>query len=585
MAWLSGWFYRKKHMINPAEGAGSGYQIRIKVHFGAGTDFGEDVYCGNRCRADFGDIRFTDGDGGLLDYWMQSKSEGDYAVFWVEVAGSLESTAQTVYVYYGKNDAANTSSQATTFVDVIDGVVAAFPLDEAEQEVNPTVIYDDEGADFWSVNNYGTGSYDCSIVDETGAENVDSGAKSVKASIAAGIHSATQIIHTYSSNQNWSSKNLIKLHLKGASSGATIRINMDSSDAGNTFYYDMVDNWSGYQTKSIPFSNFTVVGSPSWSSVRIFHIDLRNSQSQYSIYIDRIVIDVGVPAQDKSGYGSHGQATGTTIVAGKFAGKNARMFNGLGDRIVCGNPLFGADSFSVFFFMKSASPIKSYGPLVSKGNSNGVRWSIQSNDVVNSLRVAVNDGVREGGGDIGLAPFNGNWNAVAVVFNRNTQLLMGYLNKASGLTAPDLSGTGSLENNTALVIGARWANGYAQFYNGAECCLIVTNTALTQTNINNLSDNYPDATLEAGKILVRKYAASVQPAHDIWGGVEHFAAVSDSFSLEDGILGHAGGLRVDKAVVLLDGVFVVETVEAGKGDRRTRLFLILDNLAIQLTAQ
>ncbi|MEM3589414.1 MAG: hypothetical protein QXN33_00255, partial [Candidatus Bathyarchaeia archaeon] len=36
--WLSGWSYRKRHIINPASGAGTGYQIRIIAHYGSGTD-------------------------------------------------------------------------------------------------------------------------------------------------------------------------------------------------------------------------------------------------------------------------------------------------------------------------------------------------------------------------------------------------------------------------------------------------------------------------------------------------------------------------------------------------------------------
>ena len=65
---------------------------------------------------DFGDIRFTDDDGStLLDYWMECKVDSNYAVFWVEVADSLESSAQTIYVYYGKADATTTSNGANMF--------------------------------------------------------------------------------------------------------------------------------------------------------------------------------------------------------------------------------------------------------------------------------------------------------------------------------------------------------------------------------------------------------------------------------------------------------------------------------------
>ncbi|NVM23317.1 MAG: BNR-4 repeat-containing protein [Desulfobacterales bacterium] len=66
------WHYRKSHVINSAVGAGTLYQKRIVVHRYTGVDGGEDVYVGNKCRADFGDIRFHDGVN-LLDYWMQER--------------------------------------------------------------------------------------------------------------------------------------------------------------------------------------------------------------------------------------------------------------------------------------------------------------------------------------------------------------------------------------------------------------------------------------------------------------------------------------------------------------------------------
>jgi hypothetical protein len=104
--WLLPWKYRKRHVINAASGAGTNYQVKVKVHYGSGTDSGEDVYVNSHCRSDFGDVRFTDDDGVTqLDYWMEEKVDGDYAVFWVEVADDLSSQNRTIYIYYGKADA------------------------------------------------------------------------------------------------------------------------------------------------------------------------------------------------------------------------------------------------------------------------------------------------------------------------------------------------------------------------------------------------------------------------------------------------------------------------------------------------
>jgi hypothetical protein len=115
--WLSGFKYRKSHVINPASGAGTNYQVKIIAHYGSGTDSGEDVYLSSHCREDFGDVRFTDDDGVTeLDYWMEEKVDSDYAVFWVEVADDLSSQSQTIYIYYGKSDATTTSNGANTFI-------------------------------------------------------------------------------------------------------------------------------------------------------------------------------------------------------------------------------------------------------------------------------------------------------------------------------------------------------------------------------------------------------------------------------------------------------------------------------------
>jgi len=121
MGWLTGWGYRKSHVINYAAGAGTLYQKQITVHYGSGTDSDDDVYLNSHCRTDFGDVRFTDDDGStLLDCWMESKVDSDNAVFWVEVADDLSSSNATIYVYYGKSDATTTSNFANTFIDTND---------------------------------------------------------------------------------------------------------------------------------------------------------------------------------------------------------------------------------------------------------------------------------------------------------------------------------------------------------------------------------------------------------------------------------------------------------------------------------
>ena len=118
---MTGWGYRKSHVITASAGAGTNYQICIKVYKTTGTDGTENgmgkVYVGSNCRDDFGDIRFTDNDGDtLLDCWMETLSSGVYAIFWVEVKDDLSTDPVTIYIYYGKADASTTSNGANTFL-------------------------------------------------------------------------------------------------------------------------------------------------------------------------------------------------------------------------------------------------------------------------------------------------------------------------------------------------------------------------------------------------------------------------------------------------------------------------------------
>jgi len=118
MVWLSGWQYRKSHeIVGSTAGAQTNYQIRIKVHRTTGADSGEDVYVGTKCRADFGDIRFTKSDGvTLLDYWLE-EYDGDVATFWVEVDNIPASPdTTTIYIYYGNPSATTTSNGDNTFL-------------------------------------------------------------------------------------------------------------------------------------------------------------------------------------------------------------------------------------------------------------------------------------------------------------------------------------------------------------------------------------------------------------------------------------------------------------------------------------
>ena len=111
------WQYRKSHVINSATGAGTNYQVRITVHYGSGTDSGENVYLNSKCQTDFDDIRFTDDDGvTLLNYWIEFKVDSDYARVWVKIADNLNTSSATIYIYYGNPSATSAGNAANTML-------------------------------------------------------------------------------------------------------------------------------------------------------------------------------------------------------------------------------------------------------------------------------------------------------------------------------------------------------------------------------------------------------------------------------------------------------------------------------------
>lgn len=129
--WLTGWLYRKQHtIIGSTDGLQTNYQMGIKVYYGAGTDgtevvygitFGK-VYLDSKCRTDFGDIRFTNSSGDdLLDYWIEEKTDSDYALFWVELESTpISPNSVNIYIYYEKSNATTTSDGPNTFPKLFD---------------------------------------------------------------------------------------------------------------------------------------------------------------------------------------------------------------------------------------------------------------------------------------------------------------------------------------------------------------------------------------------------------------------------------------------------------------------------------
>jgi hypothetical protein len=146
--WLSGWAYRKKITIAGSAGAGTNYQVLLKVGESSGAtgyDFhleGLSAKFPSR-KNDGGDLRFTASDGTTLqDFWVESvsgTSPNRVAYVWVEVSADLGSN-QSIYCYYGNSAATNASNLKNTFlVEPYD-----FEVDESSEwtVVNGTWVWD-----------------------------------------------------------------------------------------------------------------------------------------------------------------------------------------------------------------------------------------------------------------------------------------------------------------------------------------------------------------------------------------------------------------------------------------------------------
>jgi|GEM_PF-2102289 len=116
---VSDYAYRKQITVaGSTVGELANYQMKLTVHKGSGSDSGSDVYLSSHCQDDFDDIRFTADDGTTqLDYWRESYTSGDNAVFWIEFpAIPASSDSANFYIYYDNSSASSATNGDETFV-------------------------------------------------------------------------------------------------------------------------------------------------------------------------------------------------------------------------------------------------------------------------------------------------------------------------------------------------------------------------------------------------------------------------------------------------------------------------------------
>ena len=108
------WKRRKAVTITNSEGVLSNYQIKLTI------DYDSDM------QSDFDDLRFANSGGDNLNYWIESKTDGDSAIVGVKVDSIEGNGDTTIYEYYGNEEANSASSGNDTFEffdDFDDGII------------------------------------------------------------------------------------------------------------------------------------------------------------------------------------------------------------------------------------------------------------------------------------------------------------------------------------------------------------------------------------------------------------------------------------------------------------------------------
>jgi hypothetical protein len=531
-AGLDGYPYRAEVAFNPSVGGSEGYQFLAKVYYAKEAAYGGSAgnvngtealdgepepipkfYLNELCRWDFGDVRFQlKGVVGASAYTYRliEKVDGVWALFMFKMNENPD-TARTVCCYWGKQTAVDESSDDAAEAIIPDAVLA-MPLDEADAKVTPQEVVNNSTA--WSIENWGTGSVSGTATLD--ANDVIDGSPSTLIQATAGSYSGF-IAYKNTSLRNWAGAgNKVRVYLKGFNSGLKRQIYLRTKNFGTTdrYRYDYTDNWSGWKWMDIPFSSFVVSeGTPTFDDVKRIDFTIGSYVSGTQLKIGAFTVDVGVPAQDYSGNGNHGATTGTTITASPFfAGKNARQFNGITDKITIPSPasLDITDTMSILVLAKPSTGTGQQG-IISVGGYFQNGFSVYVRHVA--------------GFDLG-ACFNPN-GTVAILapsgtVNYGAKNLLGLIydgTDCKGVINNSIITNPSSQDATRYFgnINIGYAGGISppNYLNGIIDSVIIIHGVVTQANIdaiyNSGTFNYPDPRLIEGSIVVRKWASTTLP--------------------------------------------------------------------------
>lgn len=214
----------------------------------------------------------------------------------------------------------------------------------------------------------------------------------------------------------------------------------------------------------------------------------------------------GANVADSSGNGNNGLATNTSIIDGYWAGKKARQcISTNNDKIVIPKNAdldFGSGDFTIATIMKTTLGDDGR-PFDKRDQATGVGWWFYQYNTKTDMYIrdsALNTAVTANN----VTTNNGSWHSI-VSFRSADEINI----RIDGAlqTAQSCAGFGNINADFDVELGV-WAGSYqSASFSG----LYFFNSALSDAQQISLFSGYPDSYLEAGKVLVRKYASTTQP--------------------------------------------------------------------------
>ncbi len=140
----SAYSYRKHCIISSDATALDDHQIKIIIYYDAGVTVDNQIYLGSqifgaRCNPDFSDIQFTNKDGIILPYWIESYTTGISAIVWVKV--DTINTTSELYIYYGNPNAVGLSDGENTFIFFDNFNAGSLDTTKWTYGLTPTISY------------------------------------------------------------------------------------------------------------------------------------------------------------------------------------------------------------------------------------------------------------------------------------------------------------------------------------------------------------------------------------------------------------------------------------------------------------